>query len=169
MGVLGLGTPAELKDFTSLDGIRNLSDPRRQALIDRAEAYLDSLEEYDTTISGYTSIMEIAVYKVCQLLYIRDRQVEASAGIFKSEKIGSYQYIKSDNKDLNFLEIDPELAAYVTRYAKDSIGITTTRVFRELDKNEDTGLRDYKDVYDKEFEYADDRGIQSGTNEARDL
>lgn len=170
MGLLGIGTGKELKEFTFIAGIRALNDDMAQVYVNRAEIYISSrFGNLDSTIAGFSEAMAIAIYRTAEVIYSRSSSASYQASMasaFESEKIGSYSY-KRNLKGLiaDIADSDPEIKVIGEAYSKSSVFISTHRVFRNLAVNDDDPYNhfvDFKDLFDFELDLARLNNIRSG-------
>lgn len=99
MGILNATTVRKLQDFSELPEVHGKNPVQLQAYINRAEAILSRIGDYDLSLTGCVANLELAVNMLAENLIILrtpDYMRSQLAG-FRSETIGSYSYTRSEN------------------------------------------------------------------------
>jgi len=106
-------TPAELKDYTEFEAVKNRSVEKLKLDILEAETYIDGF--IDPKLSTYETLPEklsLALLKVAQFFALVNGDESISKG-YKSEKIGDYSYTLGDGSSMNVPDVSGLLADYL--------------------------------------------------------
>lgn len=156
----------ELQRRTNILEVKDDDTDNLQFWLDLANGILSSIE-FDETLDGFNVAMSFSVQRFVEVLVLNNLEeaIKTANRPFRSEKLGSYSYVKEpsvniDNTDV-FASLPPIVQAILNRYRKISgMALIRTTVFEEEIHNTATGVRQWHDLNDFELNLIRNQELQ---------